>query len=83
MIDATFLTTAPGTSANKARRREQLTGTLTLADGSELAIHGDVGAFATTTHVAIVGGLSNYVGARGEVTARFTPHAVKLHIELA
>ena len=62
---------------------EQLTGTLTLADGSELAIQGIVGAFATTTHVAVVGGTGRYLGARGEVTARFTPRTVKLHIELA
>jgi hypothetical protein len=81
-IDATFLTTAPGTSA-KHDGSEQLTGTLTLADGSELAVHGVVGAFARTSHVAIVGGTGKYAGARGQITAHFTPRAVRLHLELS
>jgi hypothetical protein len=81
-IDATFLTTEPGTSA-KHDGSEQLTGTLTFADGSELAVQGVVGAFARISHVAIVGGTGKYAGARGQVTARFTPRAVALHIELS
>jgi hypothetical protein len=81
-IDATFLTTAPGTSA-KHDGSEQLTGTLTFADGSELAVPGVVGAFARTSHVAIVGGTGKYAGARGQITAHFTPRAVRLHLDLA
>jgi hypothetical protein len=81
-IDATFLTTAPGTSA-KHDGSEQLTATLTLADRSQLAVQGVVGAFARTTHIAIVGGTGKYAGARGQVTAHFTPRAVRLHLELS
>jgi hypothetical protein len=80
-IDATFLTTAVGTSV-KHDGSEQLTATLTFADGSELAVQGNVGAFATTTHVAIVGGTGRYAGAHGQVTAHFAPRAVQLHLEL-
>jgi dirigent-like protein len=80
-IDATFLTTASGTSAEHDGS-EQLTGTLTFLDGSELAVQGIVGAFAHTSHVAIVGGTGRYAGARGQVTAHFTPRAVRLHLEL-
>jgi Dirigent-like protein len=81
-IDATFLTTAPGTSA-KHDGSEQLTGTLSFTDGSELAVQGVVGAFARTSHVAIVGGTGTYAGARGQVTARFTRQAVRLHLLLS
>jgi hypothetical protein len=81
-IDATFLTTAPGTSA-KHDGSEQLTATLTLADRSQLAVQGVVGALARTTHIAIVGGTGKYAGARGQVTAHFTPRAVRLHLELS
>jgi hypothetical protein len=81
-VDATFLTTAPGTSA-KHDGSEQLTATLTLADRSQLAVQGVVGAFARTTHIAIVGGTGKYAGARGQVTAHFTPRAVRLHLELS
>lgn len=42
---------------------------------------GTVGAFATVTHVAVVGGTRKYAGAR-DVTARFGPRAVSLHVSL-
>jgi hypothetical protein len=80
-IDATFVTTAPGTGA-KHDGSEQLTGTLRLPDG-QIAVLGTVGSFARVTHVAIVGGTGRYAGARGDVTARFTPRAVKLHVAFA
>jgi hypothetical protein len=80
-IDATFLTTAPGTSA-KHDGSEQLTGTLQLP-GGQIAVLGTVGAFARVTHVAIVGGTGRYAGARGDVTAHFTPQAVTLHVAFA
>lgn len=80
MIDATFLTTAPGTGP-KHDGSEQLAGTLDLA-GGQLAILGTVGAYARVTHVAVVGGTGRYAGARGDVTALFSPRAVKLHVIL-
>jgi hypothetical protein len=82
LIDGTFVTTATGTSA-KQDGTELLTATLTLTGGGQLAIQGIVGAFASTTHVAIVGGTGRYAGARGEVTAHFTPRAVELHLDLS
>jgi hypothetical protein len=78
VIDATFVTTARGTGA-KHGGSEQLTGTLRLS-GSQIAVFGTVGAYARTTHVAIIGGTGRYAGARGDVTARFTPRAVELHL---
>jgi hypothetical protein len=80
-IDATFLTTAPGTDA-RHDGSEQLTATLRLP-GGQIAVLGNVGAFARVTHVAIVGGTGRYAGARGDVTAHFTPRAVNLHVALA
>ena len=80
-IDATFLTTEPGTNA-KHDGSEQLTGTL-LLPGGQIAILGTVGAYARTSRVAIIGGTGKYAGARGQVTAHFTPQAVLLHIELS
>jgi hypothetical protein len=80
MIDATFLTTAPGTGP-KHDGTEQLTGTLSLP-GGEVAVLGTVGAFARVTHVAVVGGTGRYAGARGDVTATFSPRAVRLHLSL-
>jgi hypothetical protein len=79
-IDATFVTTAPGTSA-KHDGSEQLTGTLRLPQG-QIAVLGTVGAYVRVTHVAIVGGTGRYAGARGDVTALFTPRAVKLRVAL-
>jgi hypothetical protein len=81
VIDATFVTTATGTDA-KHDGSEQLTGTLRLADG-QIAVLGTVGAYDRTTHVAIIGGTGRYTGARGDVTAQFTPRAVKLHLALS
>jgi hypothetical protein len=78
LIDATFVTTARGTST-KHDGSEQLTGTLRLR-GGQVAVLGTVGSYATTTHVAIIGGTGRYAGARGDVTAQFTPSAVKLHL---
>ena len=46
-------------------------------------MQGVVGALARTSHVAIVGGTAKYAGARGQVTARLTPQAVRLHLELS
>jgi hypothetical protein len=80
-IDATFVTTAPGTSA-KHDGSEQLTGTLRLPQG-QIAVLGTVGAYARITHVAIIGGTGRYADARGDVTALFTPRSVKLHIAFA
>jgi aminoglycoside-2''-adenylyltransferase len=77
-INATFLTTAPGTSA-KDDGSEQLTGTVRLPQG-QISVLGTVGAYARVAHVAIVGGTGRYAGARGDVTALFTPRAVKLHV---
>jgi hypothetical protein len=79
-VDATFLTTAPG-AGPKHDGSEQLTGTLNLA-GGQLAVLGTVGAFARVSHVAIVGGTGRYAGARGDVTAQFSPRAVRLHVSL-
>jgi hypothetical protein len=81
IIDATFVTTAPGTSSDRDGS-EQLTGTLRLP-GGQIAVLGTVGAYARVTHVAIIGGTGRYAGARGDVTARFTPRAVKLHVALS
>jgi Dirigent-like protein len=80
-IDATFLTTAPGTSA-KHDGSEQLTATLRLP-GGQIAVLGTVGANVRVTHVAIVGGTGRFARARGDITALFTPRAVHLHIALA
>ena len=77
-IDATFLTTMAGTGP-KHDGSEQLSATLRLR-GGQIAVLGTVGAFAHTTHVAIVGGTGRYAGARGQVTAQFSPRAVKLHV---
>lgn len=73
MVDATFLTTAPGTGP-KQDGSEQLTGTLTLP-GGQLAVLGTVGAYAKVSHVAVIGGTGRYAGARGDVTAYFSPRA--------
>ena len=78
--DVTFVTTAPGTSA-RHDGSEQLSGTLRLA-GGQIAVLGTVGAYALTSHVAIVGGTGRYAGARGDVTAHFAPRAVSLHLAL-
>jgi hypothetical protein len=78
MIDATFVTTAIGKNAEHDGS-EQLTATLRLPDG-QIAVLGTVGAYARTSHVAIVGGTGRYAGARGDITAQFTPRAVKLHL---
>jgi hypothetical protein len=80
VIDATFVTTARGSSA-KRDGSEQLTGTLRLP-GGQIAVLGTVGAYARISHVAIIGGTGRYTGARGAITARFTPRAVKLHLAL-
>ena len=80
-IDATFLTTARGTSA-RHDGSEQLTGTLTFP-GGQVAALGTVGAYARPSHVAVVGGTGRYAGARGDVTAFFSPRAVKLHLQLS
>jgi hypothetical protein len=78
VIDATFVTTARGMGAAHDGS-EQLTGTLRLP-GGQIAVLGSVGAYAAATHVAIIGGTGRYAGARGDVTAQFTPRAVKLHL---
>jgi hypothetical protein len=44
---------------------------------------GTVGAYARVSHVAIVGGTGRYAGARGDITAHFTPRAVSLHVALS
>jgi hypothetical protein len=80
-IDATFLTTAPGSNATHDGS-EQLTATLRLPEG-QIAVLGTVGAYARVTHVAIVGGTGRYADARGDVTAHFTPQAVSLHVSLS
>lgn len=80
-VDATFLTTAAGTSA-KHNGSEQLTGTLRLK-GGQIAVLGTVGAYARVSHVAIVGGTGHYANARGDITAHFTPEAVSLHVALS
>jgi hypothetical protein len=80
MLDATFVTTAPGTST-RHDGSEQLSGTLRLP-GGQIAVFGTVGSYAHTTHVAIVGGTGRYAGARGDVTAQFSPRAVQLHVAL-
>jgi hypothetical protein len=78
VIDATFVTTARGRDATHDGS-EQLTGTLRLP-GGQIAVLGSVGAYAATTHVAIIGGTGRYAGARGDVTAQFTPRTVKLQL---
>jgi hypothetical protein len=78
VIDATFVTTASGTGA-KRDGSEQLTATLRLP-GGQIAVLGTVGSYARATHVAIIGGTGRYAGARGDVAAKFTPRAVKLHL---
>jgi hypothetical protein len=80
VLDATFVTTAPGTNG-RHDGSEQLSGTLRLP-GGQIAVFGTVGAYARTTHVAIVGGTGRYAGARGDVTAEFSPRAVRLHVAL-
>jgi len=79
-VDATFVTTAPGTGP-KRDGSEQLSGTLRLA-GGQIAVLGTVGAYARTSHVAVIGGTGRYAGARGDVTAQFSPRAVSLHVVL-
>ena len=79
VLDATFVTTAPGTSAQRDGS-EQLTGAFRLA-GGQIAVLGTVGAYAQTSHVAIIGGTGRYAGARGDITAHFSPRAVRLHLE--
>ncbi len=78
VIDATFVTTAPGTGGTRVGS-EQLTGTLRLP-GGQIAVLGSVGAYVATTHVAIIGGTGRYAGAHGAVTVHFTPRAVKLQL---
>ena len=80
-IDATFVTTARGRSAQHDGS-EQLTGTFRLP-GGQIAMLGTVGAYARTSHVAIVGGTGRYAGIRGDITAHFSPRAVRLHLEFS
>jgi hypothetical protein len=50
---------------------------------AKIAVLGTVGAYARVSHVAIVGGTGRYAGARGDITAHFTPRAVSLHVALS
>lgn len=79
-IDATFVTTARGSNA-KHDGSEQLTATLRLP-GGQIEVLGTVGAYATTSHAAIIGGTGKYAAAHGDITASFTPRAVKLRLAL-
>jgi len=81
IVDATFVTTAPGADAQHDGS-EQLTGTLKLR-GGQIAVVGTVGAYAPTSHVAVVGGTSRYAGACGDVTAQFSPRAATLHLSFS
>jgi hypothetical protein len=81
VLDATFITTAPGSSARRDGS-EQLGGTFRLP-GGQIAVLGTVGSYARTSHVAIIGGTGRYAGASGDITAHFSPRAVTLHLSFS